>query len=75
MDLVTGPVTVGRFRTRAEAEMAAQLLEEAAIPSVIQSAEGMWLGPLPQGAALLVRADQAEQAAALLRDAGMVEDG
>jgi hypothetical protein len=69
---MSATVAIGRFHDRAQAEMAAELLEQAAIPSVIQSPEGMWMGPLPQGATLLVRADQAQQARTLLLDAGLI---
>ena len=57
----------GAFRTRAEAEMAGGLLEEADIPFVLQSQEGMFLGPLPQGATLLVRPDHLDRAREVLR--------
>jgi hypothetical protein len=63
---------VAHFRRRADAEMAADLLRQADIGSVIQSPEGMWLGPLPEGTALLVRSDQLEVAREVLRDAGLI---
>ncbi|HWP38536.1 MAG TPA: DUF2007 domain-containing protein [Gemmatimonadales bacterium] len=64
---------VAHFRRRADAEMAADLLKQADIGSVIQSPEGMWLGPLSEGTALLVRSDQLEAARAVLRDVGLLE--
>ena len=69
---MSGTVVVARFHDRAQAEMAAELLEQEGIPSVIQSPEGMWLGPMPQGAALLVREDQQSQARAILADAELI---
>ncbi len=71
---MTNPVTIARFRTRLEAESAGGLLEAAGIPFVVQSPEGMGLGPLPQGASLLVRQDQAVRARRLLEEAGVVGD-
>lgn len=63
---------VATFRTRLEAESAAGLLVEAGIPYVIQSAEGMGAGPLPQGTRLLVREDQVKEAGRILTDAGVI---
>jgi hypothetical protein len=53
--------------------MAADLLKQANIPSVVQSPEAMWLGPLPEGTVLLVRADHLEEAREILSDAGLIE--
>lgn len=70
---MTRTVAVAHFRTRADAEMAADLLDQADIPSVVQSPEGMWLGPLPEGTALLVRSDHLDAAREILEDAGLIE--
>ena len=48
-------VAVANFRTSTEAEIAAGLLAQAAIPHLVQSAEGMKHGPLSGGASILVR--------------------
>lgn len=55
-------VVVANFRTKLEAEVAAGLLQEAGIPCLIQSAEGIGVGPLSFGASLLVHRDQARDA-------------
>jgi hypothetical protein len=68
------PVVVANFRTRLDAESAGGLLAHAGIPFLIQSPEGMGLGPLPQGASLIVRRDQAEAAREVLTDAGLLEE-
>ncbi len=73
-DATHEPVVVATFRTRLDAESAGGLLAHAGIPFVVQSAEGMGMGPLPQGATLIVRDDQAEAAHRLLADAGMVDE-
>ena len=52
--------------------MAADLLEQEGIPSVVQSPEGMWMGPLPEGATVRVRQDQVEQARTILIEAGLI---
>ena len=62
------PVAVANYRTRLEAELAAAFLEDAAIPYVIQSLEGILHGPLGPGATLLVRPEHAALARELLRD-------
>jgi hypothetical protein len=62
---VTDIIPIANFRTRLEAELAARLLDGAAVPYVINSGEGMFHGPLGAGATLLVRADDVE----LARDA------
>lgn len=48
------PVAIANFRTKLEAEMAAGLLDNAGIPCLIQSAEGILHGPLSPGATILV---------------------
>ena len=69
-------VVVATFRTRLDAESAGGLLAHAAIPFVVQSAEGAGMGPLPQGARLIVRRDQVDAARQVLVDAGLLdEDG
>jgi hypothetical protein len=68
------PVVVARFRARLDAESAGGLLAHAGIPFLIQSAEGMGMGPLPQGARLIVRQDQAEAARQVLADAGLLDE-
>jgi hypothetical protein len=60
-------VVVATFRTRLDAEIAAGLLQEAGIPYVIQSAEGIGVGPLPPGASLLVARDRLEEARSVLK--------
>ncbi len=57
---------VATFRTRLDAEIAAGLLQDAGIPYVIQSAEGIGVGPLPPGASLLVARDRLEEARMVL---------
>jgi hypothetical protein len=69
------PVVVANFRTRLEAESAGGLLTHAGIPFVLQSGEGIGVGPLPQGASLIVRSDQAEEARDVLLEAGLLEEG
>ncbi|GBD33178.1 MAG: hypothetical protein KatS3mg081_0254 [Gemmatimonadales bacterium] len=59
-------VVVATFRTRLEAEIAAGLLQQAGIPYVIQSAEGIGTGPLPPGASLLVARERLEEARMVL---------
>jgi hypothetical protein len=62
---VTDIIPIANFRTRVEAELAGRLLDGAAVPYVINSAEGMFVGPIGPGATLLVRADDVD----LARDA------
>jgi hypothetical protein len=59
---VTDIIPIANFRTRLEAELAARLLDGAAVPYVINSSEGMFHGPLAAGATILVRADDVELA-------------
>jgi Putative prokaryotic signal transducing protein len=68
------PVVVANFRTRLDAESAAGLLAHAGIPFVVQSGEGMGMGPLPQGASLIVREDQVDAARRVLADAGLLDE-
>jgi hypothetical protein len=63
---MTDVVPIANFRTRLEAELAARLLEGAAVPYVINSQEGMAHGPLGDGATILVRADDVDVARELL---------
>jgi len=69
------PVVVATFRTRLDAESAAGLLAHAGIPFVVQSPEGMGMGPLPLGASLLVRQDHAARAREVLVEAGLLDEG
>lgn len=62
---MTDIIPIANFRTRLEAELAGRLLEGAAVPYVINSPEGMFVGPIGPGATLLVRADDVD----LARDA------
>lgn len=59
---MTDIIPIANFRTRLEAELAARLLEGAAVPYVINSPEGMLHGPLGDGATILVRAEDVELA-------------
>jgi hypothetical protein len=63
---VTDVIPIANFRTRLEAELAARLLEGAAVPYLINSPEGMAHGPLADGATLLVRAEDVELAREVL---------
>ena len=65
-------VEIANFKTRAEAEAAAGLLENEGIPYLIQSQEGMMHGPLFPGASIVVVPELAEQAREIL---GLVEEG
>ncbi|UCF18467.1 MAG: DUF2007 domain-containing protein [Gemmatimonadota bacterium] len=53
---------LANFRTRLEAEAAGNLLKNAGIPYLIQSAEGMLHGPLLPGATIYVAPELAEEA-------------
>jgi hypothetical protein len=68
LDDVTDIIPIANYRTRLEAELAGRLLEGAAVPYVINSAEGMFHGPLADGATILVRADDVELARDVLED-------
>ncbi len=48
------PVAIANFRTKLEAEMAAGLLDNAGIPYLIQSTDGILYGPMSPGATILV---------------------
>jgi len=63
---VTDILPIANFRTRLEAELAARLLDGAAVPYLINSQEGMAHGPLGDGATILVRADDVELAREVL---------
>jgi hypothetical protein len=62
---VTDIIPIANFRTRLDAELAARLLEGAAVPYIINSSEGMLHGPLSGGATILVRTEDVD----LARDA------
>ena len=66
---MTDVLPIANFRTRLEAELAARLLEGAAVPYVINSPEGMAHGPLADGATILVRAEDVELAREVLKTA------
>lgn len=66
-------VHIANFRTKLDAEMAGGLLDGQEIPYVIQSGEGMRLGPLSPGSSLLVAPEQAEAARRILREAGLID--
>lgn len=59
---MTDIIPIANFRTRLEAELAARLLEGAAVPYIINSPEGMLAGPLAEGATILVRTEDVEMA-------------
>ena len=61
-------VAIANYRTHMEAEVAAGFLVNAAIPYLIQSAEGMLHGPFGTGATILVRAEHAALARGILVD-------
>ena len=65
---------VANFRTKVDAEIAGGLLDNAEIPYVIQSQEGMLRGPMSAGATLLVSKENLERAAAILADVGTTGD-
>ena len=60
------PVAIANFRTKLEAEMAAGLLDNAGIPCLIQSTEGIFHGPLSPGATVLVSETVASHARVVL---------
>ncbi len=60
------PVAIANFRTKLEAEMAAGLLDNAGIPYLIQSTEGILHGPLSPGATILVGETGASHARVVL---------
>ena len=60
------PVAIANFRTKLEAEMAAGLLDNAGIPCLIQSTEGILHGPLSPGATILVGETVASHARVVL---------
>jgi len=68
-------VALANFRFRREAVTASELLKDAGIPCVIQSAELSGFGPIAGGATILVRPGHQERARSILEDAGMLETG
>ena len=60
------PVAIANFRTKLEAEIAAGLLDNAGIPSLIQSTEGILHGPMSPGATILVGETVASHARVVL---------
>ncbi len=60
------PVAIANFRTKLEAEMAAGLLDNAGIPCLIQSTEGVLYGPMSPGATILVGETVASHARVVL---------
>ena len=60
------PVAIANFRTKLEAEMAAGMLDNAGIPCVIQSTEGILHGPISPGATILVGETVASHARVVL---------
>ncbi|MFQ5705029.1 MAG: hypothetical protein ACE5HT_13540 [Gemmatimonadales bacterium] len=70
---MSDPQEVASFRTRLEAEFASAGLTAAGIPFLIQSGEGGGYGPLPSGALILVRPEDADRARVVL--AGEAETG
>ncbi len=60
------PVAIANFRTKLEAEIAAGLLDNAGIPCLIQSTEGILHGPISPGATILVGETVASRARAVL---------
>jgi hypothetical protein len=65
-------VAVADFRTRLEAEVAAQALDEARIRYVINSDEAMLHGPLSVGTTILVREQDADRARRILSRRGPI---
>ena len=61
-----GPVPIANFRTKIEAEMAGTLLDNAGIPYVIQSTEGILHGPINPGATILVSGEAEADARVVL---------
>jgi hypothetical protein len=66
-------IAVGNFRTKLDAEIAGGLLDNADVPYIIQSQEGMLHGPIMPGATILVSAEDEKQARQILQDANMIE--
>lgn len=63
-------VTVSTFRSTVEAEIAQGVLEEVGIESMIRSDNAGGMYPAIDGAALVVRAEDAEKAAEALNAPG-----
>lgn len=74
---MTSRVSVANFRTKLDAEIAGGLLDNAGVPYIIQSQEGMLHGPIMPGATILVSAEDEDQARQILSDANMAgpDDG
>ena len=66
-------IPAANFRFRREAVTAKALLENAGIPSVIQSAEGSGFGPIAGGSSILVRPEDLGRARAVLVEAGVID--
>lgn len=64
-------VTVSTFRSTVEAEIAQGVLEEAGIESMIRSDNAGGMYPAIDGAALVVRSEDAEKAAEALNSPGL----
>ncbi len=60
------PVAIANFGTKLKAEMAAGLLDNAGIPCLIQSTEGVLYGPMSPGATNLVGQTVASHARVVL---------
>jgi hypothetical protein len=60
------PVAIANFGSKLEAEMAAGLLDNAGIPCLIQSTEGVLYGPMSPGATILVGETVASHARVVL---------
>lgn len=67
-------VAVANFRTKMEAEIAAEVLSKEDIPYLIQSQEGMLHGPLYPGATLFVAAEHAARAREIIPDEFLTEE-
>ena len=64
-------ISIANFRTKLDAEIAGGLLDNAGVPYIIQSQEGMLHGPIMPGATILVSAEDEDQARQILSDASM----
>jgi Putative prokaryotic signal transducing protein len=65
----TRPVTVGTFRSVADAQIAKGVLDQAGIESMIRADNAGGMYPPLSGADVLVRAEDAEKAAEILSSA------
>lgn len=66
-------ISIANFRTKLDAEIAAGLLDNAGVPYIIQSQEGMLHGPIVPGATILVSHEDEDQVRRILSDANMIE--